>query len=164
MQLTEGQTADTTGTIHSRRTFHSKGRTLVRATLVMEDGNCHLPVVWWDPGSAPPDGVLVRIRGRIKKFRGKTELHTDETRVDWAGGGKDGSLSSIASFYRACVEAEAASSLRIRFGDSGHIVLDDTASPVHETLCFTEASLHHAWFQAHKKMGGEGRLVSRRRQ
>ena len=160
MQLTEDQTVDATGTICNRQLSElSGGHTQARATLVMEDGNRHLPVVWWDHGSAPPDGSRVRIRGRIKTFREEIELHADDTRVDRTGGGKDGSLSSVAAFYRACVEAEAASQLRLRPGDSKHIVLDDTASPVHDTLSFTEASPHHAWFEAHKKTVGEDLLA-----
>ena len=160
MQLTEDQTVDATGTIRNRQLSElSGGHTQARATLVMEDGNRHLPVVWWDHGSAPPDGSRVRIRGRIKTFREEIELHADDTRVDRTGGGKDGSLSSVAAFYRACVEAEAASQLRLRPGDSKHIVLDDTASPVHDTLSFTEASPHHAWFEAHKKTVGEDLLA-----
>ena len=150
MQLTEGQTVDTTGTIRNRLV----GRGHARATLVMEDDGQHLPIVWWNPGSAPPDGARVRIRGRLRTFKGKIELHADETKVDRTGDA-DGSLSSIAAFYLACVEAEAASSLRLRPGGKEHIVLLDTPSPLHATLSFTEASPHRGWFQARETTIGE---------
>ncbi len=160
MQLTEGQRVDTTGTIRNRKVFRrDNGQTSVRATLVMDDDNSPLPVVWWDAGSAPPAGARVWIMGRIGKYRKKPELRAYETRVDRVDGGEFGKLSSIAAYYRACVETEAAMSLRFRLDDSGHLMLDDTASPVHESLCFSLASPHYAWFQDNEKMIGKGLLT-----
>lgn len=159
MQLSEGQTVNLSGTVQDRQVRHrGNGTAHAHAVLVTKDGDRHLPVVWWEAGSAPPNGSHVRIKGRIKKFKGRHQLHADETSVDWSRG-EDGSLSSVAAFYRACVEAEAANRLRLSVDDGKHVVLDDVASPLHETLSFTEASTHYAWFEGHRKAVGEDFLA-----
>ena len=159
MQLTDGQTIDRAGTISNRQVFHfGEGQALAKATLVLEGSDDRLPVVWWEPGRAPPDGARVRVKGRVKEFNGEAELHADETTVERTGTA-NGPLPSIAAFYLACVEAEAASSLRLKPRGRGHIVLRQTASPLHETLHFSEASPHHRWFQARQAAVGETLLA-----
>ena len=157
MALTVDRMIETTGTVRNRREFcYDRGdirRKAVRATLVMEAGGRLLPVVWWDPAFAPPDGARVWIRGRLEKHRGALRLRAGETRVDATSVDHEGSLSSIASFYLACVEAEAVLQLRFRRNhtkhaeDAQHIVLEDTPSPLHQPLVLTEASPHHGWFR-----------------
>ena len=155
MQLTDDRTVDATGTVGNRQVFHfADGQALAKATLVPEDGGKPVPVVWWEPGRAPPDGARVRVKGRIREFGGETELHADETTVERAGTA-NGPLAAIAAFYLACVEAEAASSLRLRLGGKGHIVLREGANPLHETLHFAETSPHYGWFQARQAAVGE---------
>ena len=128
MQLTDDRTVDATGTVGNRQVLHfADGQALAKATLVPEDGGKPVPVVWWEPGRAPPDGARVRVKGRIREFGGETELHADETTVERAGTA-NGPLAAIAAFYLACVEAEAANSLRLRPGGKGHIVLREGAN------------------------------------
>ena len=158
-KLTDDRTVDATGTVGNRQVFHfADGQALAKATLVPEDGGKPVPVVWWEPGRAPPDGARVRVKGRIREFGGETELHADETTVERAGTA-NGPLAAIAAFYLACVEAEAASSLRLRPGGKGHIVLREGANPLHETLHFTETSPHYGWFQARQAEAAVGETL-----
>ena len=155
IQFTPGQVVDATGTINGRQVIpFAEGQSLAKAILQFDDSDVSLPVVWWEPGRAPPDGARVRVRGRIKPFNGTAELHVDQTVVDRTGAASD-PLTAIAAFYLACVEAEAASSLRLIPGGKGHIVLHDTASPLHGTLSFSQDSPHHAWFQARQNAVAE---------
>ena len=156
MQLTEGQSVSLAGTIQGRQVHCLKdGTAIARAKLIVEGDDDHVPVVWWQASSAPPDGSRVRIKGRVKEFKGTLQLHAAETSVDWSSSGEEGSLSCIAAFYRACVEAEAAMKLHLRPDGKAHIVLDDTVSPMHETLSFTKASPHWEWLQAYRKASGQ---------
>ncbi len=159
VELTAGRTVEITGTVRGRKVLRHDERERALATLIMEDGDRRLPVIWWDPSFAPPDGAHVWIRGRINEFNGKIELRADETWVDRTSVAGNGPLSSIASFYLACVEAEAALQLRLIHGHEDHIVLHDTPSPLHETLVFPETSQHHQWLQARATGPGEPLLV-----
>ena len=159
MQLTLGQVIDRTGTISGRQVLQlAGGQSLAKATLALEGDADRLPVVWWEPGRAPPDGARVRIKGRVKAFNGKAEIHAHETVVERAGAA-NGPLAAIAAFYLGCIEAEAAGSLRLKPGDNRHIVLRDAASPLHEARRFSEGSAHRAWLQARRKAVGETLLA-----
>ncbi|MDE0418289.1 MAG: AAA domain-containing protein [bacterium] len=160
MQLTAGQTVNLAGTIQDRQVRDRRdGSAMARAKLIVEGDDDHVHVVWWQASSAPPDGSRVRIKGRIREFKGTAQLHADETSVDWSSSGEEGSLSCIAAFYRACVEAEAAMKLHLRPDGKAHIVLDDTVSPMHETLSFTKASPHWEWLQDYRKASGQALLA-----
>lgn len=160
MQLTEGQAVNLAGTIQDRRVRHRRdGSAMALAKLIVEGDDDHVPVVWWQASSAPPDGSHVRMKGRIREFKGTLQLHAAETSVDWSSSGEEGSLSCIAAFYRACVEAEAEMKLHLRPDGKAHIVLDDTVSPMHETLSFTKASPHWEWLQAYRKACGQALLA-----
>ena len=155
MQLTDGGSIDVAGTIGGRQVIeYGEGQAMAKAALLPDGSDAVLKVVWWEPGRAPPDGARVRIKGRVKAFNGSLEIHAEETRVERTGG-EGGLLASIAAFYLACVEAEAASTLRLRPGGKGHIVLSQAASPLHETLLIPEQSPHHRWFAARSAAVGE---------
>ncbi len=70
-----------------------------------------------------------------------------ETGVDRAPGAGAASPSSIASFYHACVTAEAALESRLQRNDKKHIDLRDRPSPFHETPVIRETSEEHQWIQ-----------------
>lgn len=153
MQLNDGQTIDVTGTVGNRQVIKfGEGQTFAKAMLLPGGSDFPLKVVWWDSGRAPPDGARVRIKSRVKEFNGAPEIHAQETAVERTGA--TGSLlPSIAAFYLACVEAEAAITLCLRPGGKGHIV--PGSEPLHQTLRFPEQSPHHHWFEARRTSVGE---------
>ena len=155
MQLTVGRTIDITGTVGSRKVIeYGEGQAMAKAALLPEGGGAPVQVVWWEPGRAPPDGARVRVKGCIREFNGTPEIHAQETTVERTGSA-GGLLPSIAAYYLACVEAEAAGALRFRPCGEGHIVLSDAASPLHGTLQFSERSPHHHWLEARRASVGE---------
>ena len=157
MRLTHGELIDKTGTISNREVhYFASGQVMAKATLVSDDGGEHFPVIWWELGQAPPVGARVRVKGRGNVRNGTAEIHARETSVDRTGI-ENGPLAPIAAFYLGCVEAETASSLQftLQSAGKGHILLHNTASPLHGTLQFDADSLHQPWFRARQVAVGE---------
>ncbi len=159
MQLTEGETIDVAGTIDGRQVVeYGEGQTMANAALLPDGGGAPVQVVWWQHGRAPPDGARVRVSGVVKEFKGQLQVHAEKTGVERAGSA-GGAMSSIAAFYLACVEAEAAGALRLRPDDGRHIVLCGTTSPLHGPVCIPEGSRHDRWFRDRQREVGEALLA-----
>ena len=155
MQLTSGEFFDRTGTIRGREVILSQnGKEYAKAILVLKDSDDQFPVIWWEPGQAPPDGSRVRIKGKVQKFNGTIQIHARNTLVERTGSTQD-PLATIASFYLGCIEAEAARNLRFDLDGKNHILLGGTASPLHSTLKFPGDSPHSPWFKTLQGAIGE---------
>ena len=106
------------GTVRNRSTKAKKdGQPYVQGILHSENGeSCE--VLWWDADRAPPEGSRVRVRGEEREYGGRKQIHARQTdRLDDA-------LANLAGFYRDCLEAESADSLRLSPQNEGQIQLD----------------------------------------
>ena len=128
MELPVGQVVTFAGVIRTRSDVGDK-QPFVKATVELDDGTS-IPVVWWDPGSAPALDTQLRVSGRVKEFRGALEVHANDWEADWCGP-PDDPIAQIVGFYIGCVEAEAAGSTRVGLGSKMAITLTDGISPTH---------------------------------
>ncbi len=140
------------GTVQQRGTHVKKdGQPYVKATLHTDDGQV-CPVVWWDADRAPPEGARVRVLGSAKAYAGQKEIHARQTdRLDDA-------LARVAGFYRDCLEAEAAASLRLFHQDNDHILLapGPGANPVVDhAVALPRAENTRRWLQQRQRQGDE---------
>lgn len=126
MELSPGQVADITGEIQKRRILGDDAG--VKARLKADEGGT-VVVVWWEAGLAPAPGARVRVKGPVREYRGDLEVHAHETHVDRSRLPTD-PAAQVIGFYMECVEAEAASSVRVRPGGKGHLELTRGASPI----------------------------------
>ncbi len=118
------------GTVRSRRVIRprSGGQPFVKLTLTTEEGR-DVQVVFWDAGRAPRSGEVGAVRGRVREYAGSREVHANQWFAE-EGGLPDDPVARLVGFYIGCVEAEAAGSVRVRPGGSGHLELGSGPSPV----------------------------------
>ena len=149
-----GQPFDEVGTIANRQEF-DRGKS-VKATMHTEHAGSPT-VVWWFGGLAPQNGARARVLGTVRrsKLDGGLEVHAQRTVVDWKQPPKD-ELARLAGFYRDCVDAEAAESLRFQPRSPGHIEITCGMSPFHDgPISLPDDSHTKAWCMQHANAIGE---------
>ena len=140
------------GIVKQRQTHLKRdGQPYVKAVLHSEEGESCL-VLWWDAHRAPPEGARVWVQGKVNEYQGRQEIHVHRTNR-W-----DDAMGCVAGFYRDCLEAEAAESLRLFHQDNDHILLEPGpgANPVVDhavQLPRTENTLR--WLQQRQRQSEE---------
>ncbi|WP_419919138.1 AAA domain-containing protein [Candidatus Poriferisocius sp.] len=130
MNLIKSQTVVIAGRVKNRQVIHpiSSNQPFVKATLLTEDGD-RVAVVWWDSGRAPAEGVDLKLKGVVREYNGKLEVHANEWDVKETGP-PNHPAARIIGFYMECVESEAASSVSLRLSHRSYIQLNNGSSPV----------------------------------
>ena len=155
MHLKSEENVDLTGTVSNRRVIRPKsGQAFVKASLVVEGEENHVPVIWWDAGRAPQIGARVRVQGRVRVYDNQAEVHANETTVERKQPPED-PLAAIAGFYLGCIEAEMAGSLRLTLGGSTHLELVDGPSPFHGAITLPDNQAVRQWCQLRQVTIGE---------
>ena len=152
MQLRSDQNIVREGAVSERETIRpDNGPPFVKAMLRVEHEDS-LPVIWWDAGRAPKLGARVRVKGTVRTFNGATEIHVRETEVKRTAP-PDDPRAALAGYFLGCVEAEAASSLRLR--SHNHVELAKGASPFHGDIIVPNDETTRRWFQQREMEIGE---------
>ena len=156
-RLKDGQSVDVVGKVGSRRTFATRNGPAVKATLQAQ-GEDELTVVWWEAGLAPQSGDLVRVQGSVRLYNGAPEIHARQTMVDRNEPPAD-ELVALAGFYRDCVEAEAAGSLRLVPGGRDHLEIDGRPSPFHDSISVPTDPVSRDWCERRSRAAGETQIA-----
>ena len=151
--LTDGQSVDVVGTVGRRWTFVTRNGPAVKATLHAQ-GDDELTVVWWEAGLAPQSGDQVRVQGKARMFNGAPEVHAQQTMVDRNKPPED-ELVALVGFFRDCVEAEAAGSLRLVPGSRDHIEIAGRKSPFHASISVSDDPESRDWCERRARAVGE---------
>ena len=109
-------------------------------------------VLWWEVDQAPKEGSRVRLRGKEKVYEGRKQIHARQTYM------LDDQLACLAGFYRDCLEAESAESLRVFPEDNRQLLLDleTCANPVVETaIRIPSGKSTQCWLQLRKRLEEE---------
>ncbi|WP_420445273.1 AAA domain-containing protein [Candidatus Poriferisodalis sp.] len=155
MNLVSGSEMSIVGIVKNRDVVRprSGGQPFVKATVTPEDGG-DVPVVWWDEGRAPANGARVKVEGRVREYNGASELHASNWVVERTGPPED-PVAQVVGFYIGCVEAEAAGSVRVRPGSTGHVELTVGSSPIHGRSQLPADSRVDRWCQQREMALGE---------
>ena len=131
MNLVHGSEISIVGIVKNRDVVRprSGGQPFVKATVTLDEGD-EVPVIWWDEGRAPANGARVKVEGRVRDYNGSSELHASNWAIERTGPPSD-PVAQVIGFYIGCVEAEAAGSVRVRPGSTGHLELTAGTSPIH---------------------------------
>ncbi len=109
-------------------------------------------VLWWEVDQAPQEGSRVRLRGKEKVYEGRKQIHARQTYM------LDDQLACLTGFYRDCLEAESAESLRVFPEDNRQLLLDleTCANPVVETaIRIPSGKSTQCWLQLRKRLEEE---------
>ena len=156
MRLKSGQRVNLAGTVVDGRVNKSDdGQPFVKAGLRIEGEKDPLTVIWWDAGLAPQDGMRVRVEGTVRNFYNHgPEIHADKTAIERKEPLRD-PLAAIAHYYRECVEAEAAGSLRLTPKSPNYIKPTDGAGPFHGPIALPSSPSVRQWLQLRQETLGE---------
>ena len=109
-------------------------------------------MLWWEVDQAPKEGSRVRLRGEEKVYEGRKQIHARQTYM------LDDQLACLAGFYRDCLEAESAESLRVFPEDNRQLLLDleTCANPVVESaIRIPSGKSTQCWLQLRKRFEEE---------
>lgn len=129
MELVPGCEVDLVGVITARHVIPTKtDEPFVQSQVTLDNGD-EARVIWRNEDVAPSTGERVKVRGRVRSYKGMLEVRVDKWAVDRRGP-PDDPIAQVVGFYADCVEAEAASSVQTSLRGSGHIELTSGPSPI----------------------------------
>lgn len=115
--LEPGQEVALTGVVGRWTTGRTRAGTLfVRARLELDDGSA-VTCIWWDAKRAPQPGTRVRVRGDVRAYEGRIELHVRETAP--VAPEPHEPEHRLLRYYIACLEAERMRELELSPEDEG---------------------------------------------
>ncbi len=119
-----------TGVIANRQLINPRNSTtppFAKAVIIDSEQN-RTPAIWWNADQCPSEGTRCRCEGFLRNYRSRTELHVMQTVVD-SDPETMTSTQKLLSFFRDCVEVEAANDLRLYIGSQNHVDLIEGPVP-----------------------------------
>ncbi len=118
------------GTVLSAKKLPLKdGGQFVRAVVETDDGS--IEAVWWTAAKAPMVGQRVSLRGTVKQYQGKLEVHVDSSKVEQPV--PSDPLARVLRYYIGCVEAEAFDNMVLSSRSGAFLELSSGVTPMFST-------------------------------